>query len=385
MYPSLVNIDSYLIAIGPQLIFGRMWGGNFMETRTTPNNKSLSVKHYQHTTTLHPLTAFFQDNLGKPAKDCQKAKPFWILLSKRWCGGSGISWTTCKSFAPHYRQIPRQYRMTQFFTGRMPFLPPNQQRESTEGKKHYQKIMYIIIGLESISRAYVMKCRSSSIPNKPLDWRRHQCVENLMMQTNATENQVGMAANTIWSGQSSLGHAFTVKCWKCSAYFWLIQPTTFVISRTHDELLHACAQLQHGHSYQLWWCTVIWPCLGISLETGDNNWMLTMSMPLCLCLPCICIQACRSCAGDTSDIILQEEISISVCIQTGQIKFNFTSVSVLNYTVILTSTSFHKYLNLIIVALCNRADHYILILWLLLSSSFFPRLISAVGDWMSTI
>jgi len=23
-----------------------------------------------------------------------------------------------------------------FFTGRMPFLPPNQQRQSTEGKKH---------------------------------------------------------------------------------------------------------------------------------------------------------------------------------------------------------------------------------------------------------
>ena len=43
----------------------------------------------------------------------------------------------------------------------------------------------------------------------------------------------------------------------------------------------------------------------------------------------------------------------------------------------------------IMVALCNRADHYIFMLWLLLSSffvsSFFPRLISAVGDWMSTI
>ena len=38
------------------------------------------------------------------------------------------------------------------------------------------------------------------------------------------------------------------------------------------------------------------------------------------------------------------------------------------------------------VALCNRADHYIFILFLLLSSSFlFPRLISAVGDWMSAI
>jgi len=39
---------------------------------------------------------------------------------------------------------------------------------------------------------------------------------------------------------------------------------------------------------------------------------------------------------------------------------------------------------LFMVALCNRADHYIFILFLL-SSSFFPRLISAVGDWMFTI
>jgi len=43
---------------------------------------------------------------------------------------------------------------------------------------------------------------------------------------------------------------------------------------------------------------------------------------------------------------------------------------------------------LFMVALCNRADHYIFMLWLLLSSSFFfcfPRLISAVRYWMSTI
>jgi len=31
---------------------------------------------------------------------------------------------------------PRQHHTTQFFTGRMPFLLPNQQRQSTEGKKH---------------------------------------------------------------------------------------------------------------------------------------------------------------------------------------------------------------------------------------------------------
>jgi len=43
---------------------------------------------------------------------------------------------------------------------------------------------------------------------------------------------------------------------------------------------------------------------------------------------------------------------------------------------------------IIMVALCNRAVHYIVILFLLSSFSsffFFPRLISAVGDWMFTI
>jgi len=39
---------------------------------------------------------------------------------------------------------------------------------------------------------------------------------------------------------------------------------------------------------------------------------------------------------------------------------------------------------LFMAALWNRAGHYIFALFLL-SSSFFPRLISAVADWMSTI
>jgi len=41
---------------------------------------------------------------------------------------------------------------------------------------------------------------------------------------------------------------------------------------------------------------------------------------------------------------------------------------------------------LFIAALWNRAGHYIFALWfLLLLSFFFPRLISTVTDWMSTI
>ena len=57
-----------------------------------------------------------------------------------------------------------------------------------------------------------------------------------------------------------------------------------------------------------------------------------------------------------------------------------------------SSSSYYNsptYLVLFMVALCNRADHYIFMLWFVLSSSFFflffPRLISAVGDWMFTI
>jgi len=40
---------------------------------------------------------------------------------------------------------------------------------------------------------------------------------------------------------------------------------------------------------------------------------------------------------------------------------------------------------IIMAALWNRAGHYIFMLWFLSIYLFFPRLISAVGDWMSTI
>ena len=47
--------------------------------------------------------------------------------------GSGISWAICRS-APRSRQIttPAPHHSV-FFTGRMPFLLPKQQRQSTEG------------------------------------------------------------------------------------------------------------------------------------------------------------------------------------------------------------------------------------------------------------
>ena len=47
--------------------------------------------------------------------------------------GSGISWAVCKC-APCSRQITTPAPHRSIFTGRMPFLPPNQQRQSTEGR-----------------------------------------------------------------------------------------------------------------------------------------------------------------------------------------------------------------------------------------------------------
>ena len=53
--------------------------------------------------------------------------------------GSGICWAICKP-APHPRQ-PRQHPTTQFFRGRMPFQPPNQQHQSIEGIAHNTKAL----------------------------------------------------------------------------------------------------------------------------------------------------------------------------------------------------------------------------------------------------
>jgi len=62
-----------------------------------------------------------------------QVKPIWILLKQETVSGSGISWVICKS-ARCSRQITTPAPHYSDFTGWMPFLPPNQQRQSTEGK-----------------------------------------------------------------------------------------------------------------------------------------------------------------------------------------------------------------------------------------------------------
>jgi len=57
---------------------------------------------------------------------------------------SGISWAICKS-APCSRQTTTPAPHHCFFTVRMPLMPPNQQRQSTEGwaSKHWRMASYI--------------------------------------------------------------------------------------------------------------------------------------------------------------------------------------------------------------------------------------------------
>ena len=55
-------------------------------------------------------------------------------------GGNGISWIICKSFAYRPRQVTTPVPHHSVFAGRMPFLPLNQQCQSTEAL--YSALMF---------------------------------------------------------------------------------------------------------------------------------------------------------------------------------------------------------------------------------------------------
>ena len=101
------------------LSYSEMWGG--------PANQGLLQNTHTHTC----LTALFPRLPGWAGT--RKVKPIWILLKQETVSGSGISWATWKS-APHSRQITMPAPHHSVFYRTDAFLPPNQQRQSTEGK-----------------------------------------------------------------------------------------------------------------------------------------------------------------------------------------------------------------------------------------------------------
>jgi len=100
----------------------------------THTHPSSSITHTHAHTHMHKHkhthTPPFNGPLSRTTRvsRCQNGKPIWILLKQETVSGSGISWAICKS-APRSRQITTLALHHSVFTGWMPFLTPNQQRQ----------------------------------------------------------------------------------------------------------------------------------------------------------------------------------------------------------------------------------------------------------------
>jgi len=97
---------------------------------------SRQTHRHGHRNTLHPTTThtttvlrpFFRDHPGEPAPE----ENFWTV----WCKGRLIEADTLTirlGATPSGLTSAYLHHLPIFFTGRMPFLPPNQQHQSTEG------------------------------------------------------------------------------------------------------------------------------------------------------------------------------------------------------------------------------------------------------------
>jgi len=110
------------------------------------------------TTTI--LWPFVRDYPGEPVPEerfthshLSWSSVILYLLKKETMGGSGISWTICKSFAPHSRQITTPVPTTQFFTGRMLFLTPNSVK-TLKALKWLQHCAASVLAITEISHLF---------------------------------------------------------------------------------------------------------------------------------------------------------------------------------------------------------------------------------------
>ena len=91
-----------------------------------------------HTKQQQPFYGpFFRDHLGEPVPD----ENFWTL----WCKGTltEADTLTIQLGATPSGLTSAHLHHPHFFTGRMPFLPPNQQCQSNEGKMQQTTVLII--------------------------------------------------------------------------------------------------------------------------------------------------------------------------------------------------------------------------------------------------
>jgi len=92
----------------------------------------------------------------------RKVKQTWILLKQETVCGSGISWAIRKS-ASRSRQITTPAPHHSVFTGRMPFLLPNQQCQITEGTGGGNGIQIKISVMRYDTRCYFNMCSKANM------------------------------------------------------------------------------------------------------------------------------------------------------------------------------------------------------------------------------
>jgi len=119
---------------------------DFCDSYTVPLKWLFYLRHWNtHTRIDTAVLRLFGFCLGFPGwPGTRTAKPVWILLKQETVSGSGISWAICKSLHLAPDKQPCQHPTTQFFAGQIPFLPPNQQCQSTEGTRHWNNWLYYI-------------------------------------------------------------------------------------------------------------------------------------------------------------------------------------------------------------------------------------------------
>jgi len=122
-------------------------------------NTNISTHTHKHTR----LTSFFTELPGSAGT--RKVKPIWILLKQEAVSGSGITWTICKS-APRSRQITTPTPHHSVFYRPNPFLPPNQQRQSTEGNQSVTNIRPKVSELTNTKHLQCQACDKYNIIGK---------------------------------------------------------------------------------------------------------------------------------------------------------------------------------------------------------------------------
>ena len=130
---SMQNAQLHKITINKEMLGCSIINSGDRSSMVRPHPVSISMT----TTTLQPFNGLFFLGLPRWA-GTRKVQPIWILLEQGTVSGSGISWAICKS-ALRSSQITMPAPHHSVFTGQMPFLPPNQQRQSTEGTKYFNE------------------------------------------------------------------------------------------------------------------------------------------------------------------------------------------------------------------------------------------------------